>query len=148
MKLNEIFEQAYPWKWTVKQQARLTAEFTPDDGGKVATEIMYKGEGQWSFEFSREDDSSYRFMSTNITGQGDAFRIFATIIEMIQSFVSEYDPHYLYFTAHEPSRQRLYRQLLPRIAKSVGMEYKTYEQADWDEHQNEGPVHEFVLIKR
>jgi len=86
-------------------------------------------EEAWSVEF-------YRDNSQEITGKGDEFRVFATVLSAIQTFVSDrvpgakgkYKPNKLYFSASkqvepgqkEQSRAGLYDSLVQRYARALG----------------------------
>ena len=82
----------------------------------------------WGVEF-------YRNNSQEVTGEGDAQRIFATVLTAIQKFIKKYQPETLFFTASkEPesdmvqpgananpeSRANLYDRLVQRYAKALG----------------------------
>jgi hypothetical protein len=78
-------------------------------------------EEAWSVEF-------YRNNSQEVTGEGDAQRVFATVLSAIQTFIEKYKPNRITFTASkevEPgqnaqSRARLYDSLVQRYARSWG----------------------------
>ena len=78
-------------------------------------------EEAWSVEF-------YRNNSQEVTGEGDAQRVFATVLSAIQTFIEKYKPNRITFTATkevEPgqnaqSRARLYDSLVQRYARSWG----------------------------
>jgi predicted chitinase len=78
-------------------------------------------EEAWSVEF-------YRNNSQEVTGEGDAQRVFATVLSAIQTFIKKYKPNRITFTASkevEPgqnteSRTRLYDSLVQRYARSWG----------------------------
>jgi hypothetical protein len=84
-----------------------------------------EGEEAWSVEFYRND-------SQEITGEGDAQRIFATVLSAIQTFIKKYKPNRIIFSASkevEPgqkiqSRANLYDRLVQRYAKALG--YKAF----------------------
>ena len=78
-------------------------------------------EEAWSVEF-------YRNNSQEVTGEGDAQRVFATVLSAIQTFIKKYAPNKIIFSASkevEPgqnaqSRARLYDSLVQRYARSWG----------------------------
>jgi hypothetical protein len=86
-------------------------------------------EEAWSVEF-------YRDNSQEITGKGDEFRVFATVLSAIQTFISDrvpgaigkYKPNKVYFSASkqvepgqkEQSRAGLYDSLVQRYARALG----------------------------
>jgi pyrimidine deaminase RibD-like protein/peptidoglycan hydrolase-like protein with peptidoglycan-binding domain len=88
-----------------------------------------------SIMFNREDDENdtwgvefYRDNSQEVTGEGDAQRIFATVLAAIQKFIKKYKPQKLFFSASkevEPgqnseSRAKLYDRLVQRYARDWG----------------------------
>ena len=152
MKLNEVFEQAYPWKWDHKSNTSMTAEFVTDADTTVYVEFSYDGDGQWEVDFGREETTQAwnrrdKAVSAKITGQGDAFRIYATLIDMIQDFVRHQDFDALVFTAHETSRKDLYKRILPKLAKLVDMDYKIVV-PKLDPRIKREPHHLFYLVKK
>jgi 4'-phosphopantetheinyl transferase EntD len=60
----------------------------------------------------------------DITGSGDAERVFATVINAIKIFVDKVKPKFIVFSAKEPSRQSLYKALANRVGRQIG--YKLY----------------------
>jgi predicted chitinase len=78
-------------------------------------------EEAWSVEF-------YRNNSQEVTGEGDAQRVFATVISAMQTFIKKYKPNRITFTASKEveqgqnaqSRARLYDSLVQRYARSWG----------------------------
>ena len=78
-------------------------------------------EETWSVEF-------YRNNSQEVTGEGDAQRVFATVISAMQTFIKKYKPNRIIFTASKEveqgqnaqSRARLYDSLVQRYARSWG----------------------------
>ena len=78
-------------------------------------------EEAWSVEF-------YRNNSQEVTGEGDAQRVFATVISAMQTFIKKYKPNRITFTASKEveqgqnaqSRARLYDSLVQRYARTWG----------------------------
>jgi hypothetical protein len=79
------------------------------------------GQEAWSVEF-------YRNNSQEVTGEGDAQRVFATVLGAIQTFIKKYKPNMVIFSATKEvedgkksqSRARLYDSLIQRYANSWG----------------------------
>lgn len=62
-----------------------------------------------------------------ITGQGNEFKVFATVVAMTKEWVKKVKPGILTFTAKESNRVKIYRMIAKRInlgIKFIG-EYKT-----------------------
>jgi hypothetical protein len=78
-------------------------------------------EEAWNVEF-------YRNNSQEVTGEGDAPRVFATVLSAIQTFIKKYKPNRVIFSASKEveqgqnaqSRARLYDSLVQRYARAWG----------------------------
>ena len=133
--VNEALDQPYKiLRWEKGDYGDVDAIARLDDNTFLS--IMFnKGFSQetkeeaWSVEF-------YRDNSQEITGKGDEFRVFATVLSAIQTFVSDrvpgakgkYKPNKVYFSASkqvepgqkEQSRAGLYDSLVQRYARALG----------------------------
>lgn len=158
MKLNEVFQKSYPWEWshTIDHGDEYQAKFTPEDGQTITADFgAYEGgrDKKWSFEFYRETGGTYptisgdaKHVTGKISGQGDAFRIFATLKEIFAEFVNIEDPFTIDFTATEPTRQALYSKLLPKLARELGMDYHMHHE---EPHQyRPTPDKVFILARK
>ena len=136
--LDEAFDQPYPMSWE-KSEAddSMDALARLPDGSNLS--IMFnmeydeEGEEVIQVEFHRNN-------SQEVTGDGDAQRVFATVLSAIQQFIVKYKPLKIYFSASkEPapmrlsspagakanseSRAKLYDRLVLRYAKSWGYKF-------------------------
>ena len=133
--LLEALNQPYEiLRWEKGDFGDVDAIARLDDGTFLS--IMFnKGfskdtkEETWSVEF-------YRDNSQEITGKGDKFRVFATVLDAIKTFISDrvpgaegkYKPNRVIFSASkqvepgqkEQSRAGLYDSLVQRYARSLG----------------------------
>jgi hypothetical protein len=123
--VSEGFNQPYPLKWEKGEHGDYDALARLDDGNYLS--IMFNKENNqdneeaWSVEF-------YRNNSQEVTGEGDAQRVFATVLTAIQTFIKKYEPNKIIFSASkevEPgqkaqSRASLYDSLVQRYARSWG----------------------------
>ena len=123
--VNEAFDQPYKLKWEKGDYGDVDAIAKLDDGNYLS--IMFnKGYNQdkeeaWSVEFFRNN-------SQEVTGEGDAQRVFATVLSAIQTFIKKYKPNRVIFSASKEvedgqnaqSRARLYDSLVQRYAKAWG----------------------------
>ena len=124
--VNEAFDQPYRLRWEKGDHGDVDAIAKMDDGNYLS--IMFnKGFSQdtkeeaWSVEF-------YRNNSQEVTGEGDAQRVFATVLSAIQTFIKKYKPKKVYFSASKEvdtgqnaqSRARLYDSLVQRYARAWG----------------------------
>jgi hypothetical protein len=91
-----------------------------------------EGEDEWQVEF-------YRDTSQALTSQGDAQRIFATVINAVQKFVKKHKPQLVRFSAtkevepgqNSQSRAKLYNRIVNRYANDWG--YDAYQEDHGDQ---------------
>jgi|688.fasta_scaffold03493_26 hypothetical protein len=117
-KVDEGFDQPYPLKWEKSAYGDYDALAKLPDGTNLS--IMFNNEYKknWMVEF-------YRNNSQAVTGEGDAQRIFATVLHAIQQFIKKKKPASLFFSAvkeDDPtgSRTKLYDRLVQRFATGLG----------------------------
>ena len=117
-KITEAFDQPYELKWEKSDYGDYDALAKLDDGTYLS--IMFNNEYKknWMVEF-------YRNNSQQVTGEGDAQRIFATVLHAIQQFIKKKKPTSLFFSAvkeDDPtgSRTKLYDRLVQRFATGLG----------------------------
>lgn len=75
-------------------------------------------------EFSRND-------SFDVTGGGDASRVFATVIEATKRYLQNYRPPAIVFSGKTGSRGKLYQRLVNRFASEFG-----YRQVDTSKYSD------------
>jgi hypothetical protein len=124
--VSEAFDQPYRLRWEHGDYGDVDAYAKLDDGNYLS--IMFnKGFSQgtkeeaWSVEFFRNN-------SQEVTGEGDAQRVFATVLSAIQKFIKKYKPNRIIFSASKEveqgqnaqSRARLYDSLVQRYARAWG----------------------------
>lgn len=124
-KVKEAFDQPYKLRWEKGDYGDVDAVAKMDDGNYLS--IMFnKGYNQdkeeaWSVEFWRNN-------SQEVTGEGDAQRVFATVLGAIQTFIKKYKPNRIIFSASKEveqgqnaqSRAKLYDSLVQRYARTWG----------------------------
>lgn len=122
--LNETFDNPYSMTWEQGDSA-YDALVNLDDGTNLSINFNeeYDEEDRpyWHVEFWRNN-------SLDVTGEGDAQRIFATVLTAIQEFVSKERPKRIVFTADKgpgPSRANLYTRLVQRYAQAMGFAVET-----------------------
>lgn len=139
--LLETFDKPYPLSW---EEALLPWEEGTDGDARAFTKlpdgttllIMFNHEGneEYQVEFHRGN-------SQDVTGEGDAYRIFATVLDAIQKFIKERSPAMIYFagekgnTGTNPSRTKLYTRMVQKFASQLG--YKTHIEDQGDMVQYE-----------
>ena len=128
----EAFDQPYKTKSEKSEYGDVDMLAKLPDGTNLS--IMFSRadlvDDIWGVEF-------YRNNSQEVTGEGDAQRIFATVLTAIQKFIKKYQPQTLFFTASKEidpstyygpddvvpnpeSRAKLYDRLVQRYAKVWG----------------------------
>ena len=139
--LDEAFNKPYRFRRIELYDGYCVYRFITTDKSEV--EVFFR-------EIELSDDESYwtvnfeRNMSTSVTGEGDAMRIFATVIEVIKDFTKKEKPQELAFSAEKPaarltlpkghpgrskemgSREKLYKKLVQRYAGRMGYKYSTH----------------------
>lgn len=138
MRINDIivegFDQPYPLKWEQSDYGDVDALARLPDGSPLS--IMFNRQANDDGEEAVQVEF-YRNNSQEVTGEGDAQRIFATVLSAIQQYIKEYQPIRLTFSAskeidptvyYEPdepqpnpeSRAKLYDRLVQRYARTWG----------------------------
>jgi hypothetical protein len=118
--IQESFNQPYSLKWEKGEHGDLDAFTNLDDGSKLS--IMFnkpfnKNE-PWMVEFYRND-------SQDVTGEGDAYRIFATVLNAIEQFIKKVKPVGIFFSSVEEadttgSRAKLYDRMVQKYTSQLG----------------------------
>ena len=126
----EAFDQPYRSKTEKSESGSFDVLAKLPDGTNLSIMFNHEGNDEWQVEF-------YRNNSQEVTGKGDAQRIFATVLNAIQKFITKHKPAHLTFAAsketdptvyYEPgepqpnpaSRAKLYDRLVQRYAKAWG----------------------------
>ena len=133
--LDEAFDKPYPYKLIKAGSDEYVSEFKADDGTFI--KVMFAGsehvddydEYDWEITFNRMGKSGKPSME--ITGEGDAMRIFATVMKVIEEFIKKENPKYMNLSAEKKtqggdknvlqSREKLYKRMLK---KYLGSKYK------------------------
>ena len=116
-KLDETFDQPYSYTWDDQSNGAWRGGFTTKTNDEVEVNIE-NWQKYWKIEFSRNDQ--YR-----VTGSGDAIRIFATVMAMIDEFMDIQSPDVIKFLAdkskdNKMSRAKLYSRMIKRFAAVNG----------------------------
>jgi GNAT superfamily N-acetyltransferase len=117
----EAFDQPYKSKWAKGEFGDFDVVTKLPDGTNLSIMFNNEGDDEWQVEF-------YRNNSQEVTGEGDAQRIFATVLATIQKFIKKHKPQQLTFSAtkdvepdqNSESRAKLYNRLVDRYATSWG----------------------------
>ena len=115
--VTEAFDQPYAIQWA-KQNGDWHATADLDDGSELIVLFMSQGDNQWMVEFERDE-------TMEITGEGDAPRVFATVLTAMRQFIARRKPAMLNFSAEKEddptgSRARLYDRMIQRYVTDTG----------------------------
>lgn len=127
--LQETLNNPYPATLMKDGRQGYRSTVILDDGGKLL--VMIEGDEHindydyidWEISFERNGEQS-------VTGEGDALRIMATVMNLITQFIKMENPKYMNLSAAKDKknqkkglqgRERLYMRL---IKKQLGSKYK------------------------
>jgi GNAT superfamily N-acetyltransferase len=135
MRIKEIilesFDQPYPLTWSRGDHGDNDAFARLPDGSPLSISFEYSTPYEVLVSFTRDH-------SIDVTGAGDAQRVFATVLFAIQQFVKKEQPYNINFSATkevEPgqnpeSRAKLYKKLVDRYATNLGYGVRAHDQGD------------------
>ena len=124
----EAFDNPYKAKWEKSDYGDVDANAKLPDGTYLNIMFNHEGNGEYQVEF-------YRNNSQEVTGEGDAQRVFATVLAVIQKFIKKYKPMTIAFSASKQpeadlaqpganvnpeSRAKLYDRMVQRYAGALG----------------------------
>lgn len=123
--VEEAFDKSYPLTWEKGDFGDIDAHTTLPDGTPLSIMFNKEDNGLWFVEF-------YRSQTQDLSGEGDAQRIFATVLDAIQKFVKKVKPKQISFSAvkeNDPSgsRSSLYDRLVQRYASGLGYSVERHE---------------------
>ena len=144
--VKEAFDQPYRLTWEQGEYGSYDAYTQLPDGSGLSINFNLESAGpygtdeEWQVEFWRNN-------SLDVTGEGDAQRIFATVLAAIEDFIEMEHPDRIAFSASkevEPgqnsqSRAKLYDRLVQRYAGAWG--YDIY-------HEDHGDQITYELTKK
>lgn len=110
--LTELFIQPYPY-----EQVDPTSYFfyTADERRfNVDFKKLFGPSGIFLVDF-KEGQNNF-----GLTGKGDQFKVFATVIDIIAEWLTKNNPNFLVFTANEPSRISLYKKMTTKLSSMIG----------------------------
>ena len=139
--VTETFDQPYKSQWETSDYDDVDVLAKSPDGTNISINFHNFGGDYWHVEFHRNHGQAE-------TGEGDAQRIFATVLQTIQKFVKKYKPRILEFAASkdvEPgqssqSRAKLYDRLVQRYARAWGYDL-------WREDNDDHVVYKFSPLE-
>ena len=127
----EAFDNPYKTKTEKSEYGDIDMLAKLPDGTNLSIMFNNQGDDEWQVEF-------YRNNSQEVTGEGDAQRVFATVLTSMQKFIKKYKPWRLTFSANKDvqpgqnseSRAKLYNRLVQRYATAWGYEEYAEDHGD------------------
>ena len=127
----EAFDRPYKTKTEKSEYGDVDMLARLPDGTNLSIMFNNQGDDEWQVEF-------YRNNSQEVTGEGDAQRVFATVLTSMQKFIKKYKPWRLTFSANKDvqpgqnseSRAKLYNRLVQRYATAWGYEEYSEDHGD------------------
>lgn len=112
-KLNELWNQPADWTWIERDPKEWEASFKIND---VRYRVFLIGQDgrSVSLSFATGDNRE------DITGDGNAFQVFATLKAILDDFLRHRKPKSISFSANESSRIKLYHRMANQLAQAVG----------------------------
>lgn len=111
------------------EERRAAKEFKKkrEASGKRFIRIPNKKGGIWEIAFTRTikgpEGSGQEDEDDDVSGTGDAFRVFATVMEFIEWVVRNREPKYIMLKSKDvESRKSLYARMAQRYASKLGYE--------------------------
>ena len=124
----EAFDK--PYRWQLKKDDEIQAKYqaVTDAGDKLRIDFEKWSVGIDNLTFSVGG-------SVGTTGEGDAFRIMATVLDVVKDYIKNNEPKGIQFTANKDeyfgqdsekiqSREKLYTKMIERFAKKAGYKVK------------------------
>lgn len=112
MRLFELFDQQYSYTWDEQGDSSWLGHFITKTNKDVKI-TFYEFKNAWKIDFSTD-------LNTDVTGGGDAIKIFSTVLAMTKEFVNVVKPNEMHFIADKSgdniSRGKLYDKLIKRFA--------------------------------
>jgi len=126
--ITEAFDK--PYRWSKFQEDDTWSKYHAMTGAGDKLKVVFE---KWStgivnivFDISG---------AVGITGEGDAFRVMATVLDIIKDYITNNEPKGLRFTANKEkyfgqaskeiqSREKLYTKMIERFASKAGYKVK------------------------
>ena len=145
MKLTEVFTKPKgKLKWKTKSAKKWvgyfgvgTREFKfealkgeVDPSGLYPFEDKVDAKETWSVVFA-QDATGKGSARTDITGKGKPIEVFNGALAAMKEFVKGAKPKYIYFSAKEPSRMKLYNLMVKKLASGAGFKVINASQGNY-----------------
>jgi len=146
MKLAEVFTKPKgKIKWKRKSATKWDGVFSVDDRefrfmaliGAIDDSELHPYEDKvdkketWNVSFHQSKVGGKRATDTGITGGGKPIEVFNAALAAIKEFVKGAKPKYIYFSAKEPSRMKLYNLMVKKLASGLGFKVINASQGNY-----------------
>ena len=151
MKLREVFAKPKgKIKWKTNSAKKWNGEFSVGDRkfvfialkGAVDDSDLHPYEDEvdqkeaWAVGVvqmgTRKDTAAARnFGRVDITGGGNPIEVFNGALAAMKEFVKGAKPKYIYFSAKEPSRMKLYNLMVKKLASGMGFKVINASQGNY-----------------
>lgn len=110
------FKQIPSTHWSTERRSEYV--FTTEDKllYSVTIDNLPGNRSRIAFSATKQDQPFPKF---GVTGSGDAFKVLATVVEIIKKYVDEHHPATIFFSAKEPSRVKLYDSILKKLDRAL-----------------------------
>lgn len=140
--LNELFSQAYPFN-RYSNSNNVQYEFSTAEGKRVTVVFVISN---FNFNFiSKKTVKGWELFfdvdgQMHVTGKGETFMVFATVVEIVKDFIEKNKPQVLVFTADKGDRSRvdLYATMVKKLVRLTDFAYNIPQDRN-------SPNQEFVL---
>lgn len=132
--LLELFDKAYPYRQMADSKQRKMYTATLPSGNKLKVNMFLRIGEIWDIAFDvvvQGKEAEY-----NLTGAGEEYKVFSTVIAIIEDFVSKNKPYMFTFSAADSSyklssdiennpkfgglnRARLYEKMIKRFSAKI-----------------------------
>ena len=122
--ITEAFDNPYPIKWlSLRPDSSSSAKASLDDGSELEIHFADDDAGYYDIEFLRSG-------SMKVSGEGDEFRVFATVQAAILEWWKQADKKYvraISFSADkgDNNRSKLYKRFAEMWAKKIKWQFKS-----------------------
>ena len=122
--ITEAFDNPYPIKWlSLRPDSSSSAKASLDDGSELEIHFADDDAGYYDIEFLRSG-------SMKVSGEGDEFRVFATVQAAILEWWKQTDKKYvraISFSADkgDNNRSKLYKRFAEMWAKKIKWQFKS-----------------------
>ena len=143
MKLTEVFAKPKgKIKWTSKSSTKWEGTFTVGDRvfefraamGRADESMIYpvklskeELEDVWELQFVQK----WPDYSLEITGGGKPIEVLNKALAAAKEFVKRAKPKYIYFSAKEPSRMKLYNIMVKKLSSGMGFKVLNASQGNY-----------------